>query len=514
MLASFGATAQVKQSGQLNSILYNPNDDAWRVSAEARIEQLRKANIEINVIDDDGHPIPNATVSVKMKRHAFGFGSLIGQSRWEDSPNPEDARRHRELVEKYFPKIVTLPEIKPSGDIMLTWLNERKIKVKGHYLMWAKIQPGERNGQPPVMPEDIEVLREVAFQYIKDMVTWAGNRISEWNAINHIVTDLPNTLGYDHLFGPEFFADEIKYAREYASPGVEMWVNEGNILSGDGSKADKYVAQIQKLIQYGGKPDGIGFMAHYKGDSDLISMEEIYKRLDRFAELIPNLHLTEFDIDVNDPQLHANYLRDVMTIAFSHPAVSGIIMWQIWGESVNDKTLWNPDWTFKPAGEALLDLVYNQWWTDEAGVTDSKGTFSTRGFLGDYEISVQLADQKKTILSKIDSNRIVLNIRFSHVSIRPIKINTTYSVKTYPNPAMENATFEITSNEPSSVRIIVLDLNGKEILSVKERINQGTSQIYIDLNGISSGIYFYQVQNESFGGMSCISCGKIIKIDV
>ncbi len=92
-----------------------------------------------------------------------------------------------------------------------------------------------------------------------------------------------------------------------------------------------------------------------------------------------------------------------MTIAFSHPAVSGIVMWQVWGGAGHNRVLWNPDWSIKPAGEAWLDLVFNQWWTYVPGYTGTDGSFRTRGFLGDYEITVQVGDQIKTVRSQLTS---------------------------------------------------------------------------------------------------------------
>ena len=46
------------------------------------------------------------------------------------------------------------------------------------------------------------------------------------------------------------------------------------------------------------------------------------------------------------------------------------------------------DWSLKPNGGAYEDLVFKQWWTNADGKTATSGTFTTRGFLGDYEIEV------------------------------------------------------------------------------------------------------------------------------
>ncbi|MNC62347.1 hypothetical protein D3C75_1123610 [compost metagenome] len=57
----------------------------------------------------------------------------------------------------------------------------------------------------------------------------------------------------------------------------------------------------------------------------------------------------------------------------------------------------NSDWTLKASGGQYLDLVYNKWWTDESGATEADGTYSTRGFYGDYDVTVTVNGTAKTV---------------------------------------------------------------------------------------------------------------------
>jgi GH35 family endo-1,4-beta-xylanase len=198
-------------------------------------------------------------------------------------------------------------------------------------------------------------------------------------------------------------------ARELA-PHAQFWVNEGNVLTG-GQRLQKYHDIIAELIALGSKPDGIGFMSHFR-EGDFTHPQEIYRRLDRFAALVPNLQLTELDIDTSDEQLQADYMRDVLTIAFSHPAVSGIVMWQVWGEGAGTKTLWHRDWSIRPAGQVWLDQVFQNWWTDETGTTDPQGEFRTRGFLGEYVIAVQVGHRTKVVRHELLPTSGVIRIVF------------------------------------------------------------------------------------------------------
>jgi hypothetical protein len=101
--------------------------------------------------------------------------------------------------------------------------------------------------------------------------------------------------------------------------------------------------------------------------------------------------LSEFDVDAGDDgELQADYYRDVMLASFSHPNFNAIVQWGFW-ENAHWKphaALWRKDWTLKPAGKVYVDLVKNQWWTNESVQTNASGQGKLRGFKGDYEVSL------------------------------------------------------------------------------------------------------------------------------
>lgn len=48
-------------------------------------------------------------------------------------------------------------------------------------------------------------------------------------------------------------------------------------------------------------------------------MDELFKRLDRYAAFEEDLEIAEFDINTMDKALQADYTRDFMTAVFSVP---------------------------------------------------------------------------------------------------------------------------------------------------------------------------------------------------
>jgi hypothetical protein len=111
------------------------------------------------------------------------------------------------------------------------------------------------------------------------------------------------------------------------------------------------------------------------------------------------MRLQRADINGTDEQLQADYTRDYMTLAFSHPAVTGFLSWGFWeGQGWrSDAAYFRKDWSIKPAGKVWIDLVMNKWWSRVSGQTDARGACSNRCFLGDYEITVIYNGKSKTL---------------------------------------------------------------------------------------------------------------------
>jgi len=371
-------------------------DAPWRAEADERIERFRKADLEVRVVDASGQGIEGANVSIRMQRHSFGFGA--GVTAHMICAESEDGRRYRETVARNYNKVVFENDLKPRFwalgrsnqhrafrrewvERAFEWLAENEIEVRGHYLTWAPL--GERAGEYAGRPEE---LKADVFAHVRERAAAVGDRVSEWDAINHI-SGWGVTM--EQFFGePRIYADIMRLARRVA-PQAELYVNEGQVLPG-GGRRDDYERLVRYLIQQGVAPDGVGFMGHF-GAGSLTPPAEIYGVLQRFSRLVPNLQVTELDVDVGtDEQLQADYLRDVMTAAFSHPDVEAVVMWGFW-EGRHWKpaaALYRRDWSPKPAGRAWEELVFGRWWTEEDGATDPRGRFAARGFLGDYVLTV------------------------------------------------------------------------------------------------------------------------------
>jgi GH35 family endo-1,4-beta-xylanase len=404
-LLNYGKSIAVDDlPGSLTNYAGRAMDAPWRKAAAERIEKHRKGDLTVTVVDAAGKPVPNATVKVRMTKHAFAFGSAV-QARRVAGESAEDAR-YKQAIAELFNAIVFENDLKwrdwesPGRPAMvmkaLDWLDSKGIAARGHVLVW----PGwgsKMNPEWKYLPDDLKRLADEKpegwQQQMRDRldarVTGAATalrgRLTEWDVINetwsnHVVMD---------LLGKQEMVRWFKLARA-ADPDVKLYYNDFTMLSGGAVEPDRtehLYQTVKYLIDNGAPIDGIGEQGHF-GDA-VVEPERMLAILDRFATFGLPIRITEFDVNTADEKLQADYTRDFYTAAFSHPAVNGILMWGFWERAhwMPAAAMYRNDWTPKPNATAYLDLVRSQWWTDATLTTDATGRASLRGFQGDYEVT-------------------------------------------------------------------------------------------------------------------------------
>ena len=398
-------------------------DAPWRKEAFARIEKHRKGDFTLQVVDAKGTPVPNARVQATLRRHEFGFGSAVN-AKWLNDASA-DGERYRAIVDECFSRVVFENDMKPfawkeanapgaSGtyrrqwlEQSLTWLAERRFTVRGHYLCWGPFEEWSE-----ALKSNPEAIREKVLAYIGEILPAMGDRVAEWDALNHPV-GWEKGMCIDTVLGFDFYVEVFKEARKLTK--LPLWINEDQVFR-EGRQQEEYFDVIQKLLKAGVRPDGIGNQAHFDS-SYLPSPEEMLANSDRFARLVPALELTEFDVQTNgDEQLAADFTRDILITTFSHPAYTGMVLWGFWeGAHWKPETaLWRKDWSEKPAVSAWKALVCDQWRTKVALTTDDQGKAALRGFFGSYDLTVEWDGASQTcpvLLGRGQQGKVKLVVR-------------------------------------------------------------------------------------------------------
>jgi endo-1,4-beta-xylanase len=375
-------------------------DAPWRAKAEARIDHLRKADLTVRVLDAKGKPVPNAEVSATLTKHAFNFGTAVPAEVVLASDKP----KLNEILLQNF-NIATL-ENDLKWEALEDWgypldrgiravdkLREQGLNVHCHVLVWPSWK--ETPSRLERLKDDKPALAKAVTDHIKQVVTPLRGRCAQWDVVNEPFTnhDILDILGY------EVMVDWFKLARSL-DPKSKLFINDFAILAGGGGTTahrDHYEKMIQLLADHHAPFDGIGMQGHF--GTSLTAPDDLMVLLDRYAKFKKEIAVTELDINIPDEDVAGQYTRDFYTTLFSHPAVSTLIMWGYWDTNHWKKNaiMYRDDFSIKPGGQAYKDLVLGKWRTDEKGATDAKGTFTTLGFKGDYEIVVKTGDKTQTV---------------------------------------------------------------------------------------------------------------------
>lgn len=370
-------------------------DDDWRRAAEQRIEEIRKADVVVRVRDGEGNPVSGVPVQVAMTRHAFPWGTCV-KAHHIVGTGPDDEIYRARLLE-LFNCAVPEDDLKwnawhgaygPSFTrertlSVLQWLKEKEFSIRGHCMVWH----GWENLQPQGMSlaEDLPDLRRRILDHIDALAEFTRDYVDEWDVVNEPV----NINEVLKVLGEEVMVTWFQRARAALPDSCRLFINEYNVVEPfSASTRDAYEAVIRGLLDEDAPLEGIGFQSHFHYPPE--SPVEALQIFDRFARFGLPIVVTEFDVNTQDEKRQAQFTRDFLTAAFSHPACTGFVFWGFWEGSHwrPDSALFRKDWSEKPNFHAYRDLVFKEWWSDETVNTNEQGEVALRAFKGTYRVIV------------------------------------------------------------------------------------------------------------------------------
>ena len=383
-------------------------DKEWRNKALEDIEKYRKDDFCVIVLDKDGNPIKDAEVELDMFEHEFEFGSCF-----RTSVNTNE--KYRQAAASLFNAGVDEGSMKWEPYEKGAYESARKVAdavkeigikyYRGHTLVWQV--PVTASGNRMV-PEDVvnlanegktEELKKRTNDHITRIMGDYKGELTEWDVVNETVLNkqLEKNNG-GMLLEKEWF----DLARK-TEPGVDLFYNEATVYVErlNEARCKEFFRILDEMKEVGVDYDGIGLQSHH--DKAEENIEELLAVFDRVHSYGKEVKITEYSCAVKDPILQSNFTRDFFISVFSKPYITGIVMWGFWDGSNFEpySPVYDKEWNLKPAGQQMVDLLYNKWWTRDAkATTDAEGKATIRGFFGDYDVTVRHNGQEtKTMCS-------------------------------------------------------------------------------------------------------------------
>ena len=380
----------------------------WKSAANARIEQIRKRDVRLQITDSNGLVVPGTIVQVRQTKHQFAFGTAINGN----ISNPQYAGFLKTNFEwavmendsKWYANEPSRSNVTYTvADTLTNFCYANGIEMRGHCLFWAVdqfVQPWVTNLSNPALLVALTNRLNSAVNHFK-------GTFGAWDVNNEMLHGnfYGNRLG--NWVNPWMF----QQARSL-DPNLQLFVNDYNVVAG--GETDAYKQQIQNLIASNAPVGGIGCQGHFGSTVDPTPTEQ---RLDSLAQLGLPIWITEYDSLNADENVRADNLETLYRMAFSKPAVDGILMWGFWAGSHwrgSNATIVNLDWSLNEAGRRYQSLI-TEWTTLTNGVADSGGGFSFRGFHGSYDITLtppggQPILRQITLATGSGTNLVVLNV--------------------------------------------------------------------------------------------------------
>lgn len=517
-ILNYGKTYELHEIPEETHITYDgrETDAAWRISAAERIDLYRKSNLEVLVVDENGKPVKNATISVKMQQHDYVFGTSIescaiaGNECHDDFYQQKildlDGRGHgfnQVVFENAFDwnnwEESSLTKINETINA-LQWLQNQDIEVRGQSLL----SPSWDNMPSDLLANknDIDYLKTRIDQRLEAILqhpTIAEN-VKEWDVLDGLVKNksLESALaGKDHYStGRELYAEIFEKARQ-KSPKMRAYLNDCvAICEAEEEGGDAYQDfknYIQEILDEGEQIDGIGFEAHI--GSKPISPEAIYDILEDFYQIFGlKTKVTEFNMASITKGVSADYMHDFLTVVFSHPSTEGFLMSGFWDEKheLGDAPIFDQNWNLKPSGESFVDLVFRDWWTNETLIADENGQIQTRAFKGDYDITVVFNGETYSTTSfqlKSDET-LVIELPIA-TNIEEIENQNRFLL--FPNPSMGDFQLQYDFPQNNKLEFEVYNPVGRQLQAFSKNVIP--QRVFRHSFELPVGIYFVKVKD-------------------
>ena len=390
------------------------------------IENYRKGNKKIKVIDKNGAPVIGAKVRLNQKNHEFRFGANLFML------DEFETEEKNEKYKKYFSELFNMatlpfywsdlepergkprydkdsPKVyrRPAPDLCIEFCEKHGIEPREHALAYDTFFP-----KWLYSASVDEIKRELERRYAEISERYA-DKIPTIEVTNEMEWRQGKTAFYDE---PDFVEWCFKLAKKYF-PNNKLVINEhtGAAWEDRCRVTDKYYAYTEANMLKGARIDAIGMQYHlfnkreaeYDRTRLTLNPKSLYRHMDLYSNFGKPLQITEITIpayswEKEDEEMQARIVEALYSVWFSHPNVEQIIYWNLvdgyaYGATPGDMAVGENyyyggllcfDLSPKPAYMKIKELLTERWHTEAEAVTDENGYAEFRGFFGDYNAEI------------------------------------------------------------------------------------------------------------------------------
>jgi GH35 family endo-1,4-beta-xylanase len=414
---------QIRSLNVTGATLANTNNDANALAASnTYINNYRKGNVSVALQG----AAPGSTVDVRLKSHAYNFGTAVAgfnsSTLMNASPSPgTNAHIFQDKLKTHFNAIVPENAGKwiemefaqdtqwhPQLDKIVAFANANDKRLRMHNMIWDNQQPSWVNTLVNQASGGNQTAKNTLRQEISERIDYYvgdgdtnyddGDFAGSYYEID-VYNEMVHTPKYWNIYGASGVADIYNEVAAAAGPNVRIATNEYNVFQDSGDfYGNWYKNSIEQILAADGAVSAIGIQSYENnwapGDSCWCSHYPVRKMqtLQNLSVLGMPITLTEFGVKSGtSPDRTALILEDTARLMFGSPNSTGFYMWGFWSgdiwSSAPAAAFYDTNWNLTLAGQRWMDLM-DEWNTAFTTVVGSDGTISFEGFWGDYEITI------------------------------------------------------------------------------------------------------------------------------
>lgn len=242
-----------------------------------------------------------------------------------------------------------------DADFIVNFGLQHGLRVRGHTLLWHKMEPGWlKNGQF-TRDESIAILGD----HIKTVVERYRGRIYAWDVVNEAIEDSGGWRDstWFRAVGSDYVDLAFRMAHE-ADPDALLFYNDFG-AEGMNAKSDAVYEMVRGMLERGVPIHGVGLQMHVQLGAAAWA-DDLARNIRRLNALGLEVQITEFDVRLPMPpppdsyKSQANIHRKMLRACLDAPNCTAFITW-----GFTDKHSWIPRF-FGGFGAALpFDEQYN-----------------------------------------------------------------------------------------------------------------------------------------------------------
>lgn len=361
----------------------------WVQLQDQRIDEHRKCNIRIIVLDAHGRPVPRAQVHVAMQRHHFPFGVRLDAASFTGEQPPAHEAPIWNLLNTIAIEDINdqlqldpprHPEVMRKADAMVQWAQQHGLAVR-----WGSVVSTELSRLPAWVSSasDDAVLTSLE-NHMQHIGQAFGARVTQWD----VITGLPDHSYLQQRFGPGLIR-RIMSRAQAVSPDTPRHIRFTDTLAGP--RLTDMVKALADLRDAQVPVSGLSMEFKLGGNVVYVSLE---RSMEWIGQLGLPVSIVNLEVGGPDPSAAAVNLETTLRTLYSYPFIQGI-----WFNGLSREQVIDPSSAFvgefnqiTPSGDLLQKMIGKLWWTDEIIVADALGNARSRVFAGAYRIQALLPD--------------------------------------------------------------------------------------------------------------------------